>query len=249
MIWCIKTYIIAYVKTHKKNNSLSIMSNLQPNCCLKFDFQKVDQYEGGKWLGFHRFPTRVLFWFCFQLHLGSFFCSLQLFVVMIRLCHVRSHELMWSWGYGQCCPQQQWWRHLWMLVGDILNRQWKILHTHAVLATSVEIGKTRSYEIHKPKLCRQSVSPHFRVGVNFQGNIYWERCFSLPIVTYTIHRLQQTQLGTLYLSYCLSWKIGGHLEFCIWSLGCIKTATYTLKNGSTPWKYVKCMYHISSYHN
>ena len=24
------------------------MSNLQPNCCLKFDFQKVDQR--GKWL-------------------------------------------------------------------------------------------------------------------------------------------------------------------------------------------------------
>ena len=49
MIWCIKTYIIAYVKT-KKYDSLSIMSNLQPNCCLKFDFQKVDQHAGGKWL-------------------------------------------------------------------------------------------------------------------------------------------------------------------------------------------------------
>ena len=51
MIWCIKTYIIAYVKTHtQKNNSVSIMSNLQPNCCLEFDFQKVDQHAGGKWL-------------------------------------------------------------------------------------------------------------------------------------------------------------------------------------------------------
>ena len=49
MIWCIKTYVIAYVKTQKKD-SLSIMSNLQPNCCLKFDFQKVDQHAGGKWL-------------------------------------------------------------------------------------------------------------------------------------------------------------------------------------------------------
>ena len=48
MIWCIKTYIIAYVKTRKK--ILFIMSNLQPNCCLKFDFQKVDQHAGGKWL-------------------------------------------------------------------------------------------------------------------------------------------------------------------------------------------------------
>ena len=26
------------------------MSNLQPNCCLKFDFQKVNQHAGGKWL-------------------------------------------------------------------------------------------------------------------------------------------------------------------------------------------------------
>ena len=33
----------------KKSDSLSIMSNLQPNC-LKFDFQKVDQHAGGKWL-------------------------------------------------------------------------------------------------------------------------------------------------------------------------------------------------------
>ena len=35
---------------HKKQDILSIMSNLQPNCCLKFDFQKVDQHAGGKWL-------------------------------------------------------------------------------------------------------------------------------------------------------------------------------------------------------
>ena len=26
------------------------MSNLQSNCCLEFDFQKVDQHAGGKWL-------------------------------------------------------------------------------------------------------------------------------------------------------------------------------------------------------
>ena len=29
---------------------LSSMSNLQPNWCLKIDFQKVDQHAGGKWL-------------------------------------------------------------------------------------------------------------------------------------------------------------------------------------------------------
>ena len=36
--------------THKNEDILSSMSNLQPNCCLKFDFQKVDQHAGGKWL-------------------------------------------------------------------------------------------------------------------------------------------------------------------------------------------------------
>ena len=29
---------------------LSIMSNPQPNCCLKVDFQKVDQHAVGTWL-------------------------------------------------------------------------------------------------------------------------------------------------------------------------------------------------------
>ena len=28
---------------------LAIMSNLQPNWCLKIDFQKEDQHAGGKW--------------------------------------------------------------------------------------------------------------------------------------------------------------------------------------------------------
>ena len=50
MIWCIKTYTIAYVKIQKNEDILSIISNLQPNCCLKVDFQKVDQHAGGKWL-------------------------------------------------------------------------------------------------------------------------------------------------------------------------------------------------------
>ena len=52
MIWRIKTYTIAYVKNTKEKNEeiISIMSNLQPKCCLKVDFQKVDQHAGGKWL-------------------------------------------------------------------------------------------------------------------------------------------------------------------------------------------------------
>ena len=36
--------------TKKNEDILSIMSNLQPNCCSKVDFQKVDQHAGGKWL-------------------------------------------------------------------------------------------------------------------------------------------------------------------------------------------------------
>ena len=39
----------AYVKIQKNEDTLSIMSNLQPNNCLKVDFQKVDQHAGGKW--------------------------------------------------------------------------------------------------------------------------------------------------------------------------------------------------------
>ena len=50
MIWCIKTYINAYVKIQKNEDILSSMSNLQPNWCLKIDFQKVDQHALGKWL-------------------------------------------------------------------------------------------------------------------------------------------------------------------------------------------------------
>ena len=34
----------------KKEDILSILSNLQLNCCLKIDSQKVDQHAGGKWL-------------------------------------------------------------------------------------------------------------------------------------------------------------------------------------------------------
>ena len=37
-------------KYHKNEDILSIMSNLQANCCLKVDFQKMDQHAGGKWL-------------------------------------------------------------------------------------------------------------------------------------------------------------------------------------------------------
>ena len=50
MIWRIKTYIIAYVKIQKNVDILSSVPNLQPNWCLKIDFQKMDQHTGGKWL-------------------------------------------------------------------------------------------------------------------------------------------------------------------------------------------------------
>ena len=41
MIWCIKTWI-AYVKIQKHEEILSIMINLQLNCSLKVEFQKVE---------------------------------------------------------------------------------------------------------------------------------------------------------------------------------------------------------------
>ena len=34
----------------KNEDILSSVSNLQPNWCLKIDFEKVDQHAGGKWL-------------------------------------------------------------------------------------------------------------------------------------------------------------------------------------------------------
>ena len=40
MIWCIKTYIIAYVKIQKNEDILSSMSNLQPNWCFQNRFPK-----------------------------------------------------------------------------------------------------------------------------------------------------------------------------------------------------------------
>ena len=37
-------------QNEKNKDILSSMSNLQPNWCLKNDFQKMDQHAGGKWL-------------------------------------------------------------------------------------------------------------------------------------------------------------------------------------------------------
>ena len=34
----------------KWRENYNYAENLQSNCCLKFDFQKVDQHAGGKWL-------------------------------------------------------------------------------------------------------------------------------------------------------------------------------------------------------
>ena len=36
---------IAYVKIQKKEDLQSIMWNLQPNCCLKVEFQKVENIQ------------------------------------------------------------------------------------------------------------------------------------------------------------------------------------------------------------
>ena len=48
MIWCIKSYIIAYVKIQKIRYTIH---HVTPTAQLlfKIDFQKVDQHAGGKW--------------------------------------------------------------------------------------------------------------------------------------------------------------------------------------------------------
>ena len=49
MTWCIKTYIIVYVKTQ---NIIFIIHyvKLTAQPLFKFDLQKADQHAGGKWL-------------------------------------------------------------------------------------------------------------------------------------------------------------------------------------------------------
>ena len=47
MIWCIKTYIIAYAKIHKMKIYYPLCQTYSP-LVLKIDFQKVDQHAGGK---------------------------------------------------------------------------------------------------------------------------------------------------------------------------------------------------------
>ena len=46
MTWCIKTYIIAYVK-YKKNETIHYV---KPTAQLLFKNRLVDQHAGGKWL-------------------------------------------------------------------------------------------------------------------------------------------------------------------------------------------------------
>ena len=50
MIWCIKTYIIAYVKIQKKWRYTIQYVKPTAQLVFKIDFQKVDQHAGGKWL-------------------------------------------------------------------------------------------------------------------------------------------------------------------------------------------------------
>ena len=50
MIWCIKTYIIAYVKIQQKWGYTIQYVKPTVKLVLKIDFQKVDQHAWGKWL-------------------------------------------------------------------------------------------------------------------------------------------------------------------------------------------------------
>ena len=50
MIWCIKTYIVAYIKTQKIRFIIHYVKSTAQLFFLKFDFQKLDQHAGSKWL-------------------------------------------------------------------------------------------------------------------------------------------------------------------------------------------------------
>ena len=46
--------VLRHIELHMSDKKLQfIMSNLQPNCCLKVEFQKVDKHTRGKWLFDH----------------------------------------------------------------------------------------------------------------------------------------------------------------------------------------------------
>ena len=60
MIWCIKTYIIAYVKIQKNEDILSSMSNLQPKWCLKIN-DDPDHWYIYTFLGF------TVLWFIYAI--------------------------------------------------------------------------------------------------------------------------------------------------------------------------------------
>ena len=46
----VSRHISLHMSKHKKIRFIIHSQNLQPNCYLKFHFQKVDQHAGGKWL-------------------------------------------------------------------------------------------------------------------------------------------------------------------------------------------------------
>ena len=50
MIWCIKAYILAYVKIQKNEDIYPVCQTYSPTGVFKMDFQRVDQHAGGKWL-------------------------------------------------------------------------------------------------------------------------------------------------------------------------------------------------------
>ena len=122
-------------------------------------------------------------------------------VIMIRLCYGRSHELMWSWGYGQCCPQQQCTISVQSCTHSIGNISWNrqdsiIWNTQAQIISAI-------YESMFP--CLRDLSRQYILGEVF----LYSDC--------DIYDTQTTTNPTRYIApiYCLSRKIGGHLELCI----------------------------------
>ena len=113
---------------------------------------------------------------------------------------------------------------------------------HTVLATSVEIRKTRLWNTQAQIISAiyESTFPclHELSGQYILGEVFlYSNCDIYDTQTTT------NQIGTLHLSYCLSRKIGGHLEFCILKPGVHQNCNLHIKNWLSTLKI--CKMHVS----
>ena len=88
-IWCIKTYIIAYV----------VIQKMQPNCCLKVDFQK--------WTNIEIMNGPTVFKFLFLNWQVMRLRQLQYFMSQIVIFHIPGNVVLWHFILFCRCRQYQ----------------------------------------------------------------------------------------------------------------------------------------------